>query len=109
MTIQRISPEDVQRKLEAGDSVAFVDVREPSEHALCRIGDGLLIPLGELSRRSDEVEVEEGALIVVYCHHGVRSLRGAAILQMAGMKNVASMDGGIDAWSLRIDSAIPRY
>jgi adenylyltransferase/sulfurtransferase len=50
-----------------------------------------------------------GALVVVYCHHGVRSLRGAALLRQAGHENVASLAGGIDAWSLYVDPAVPRY
>jgi rhodanese-related sulfurtransferase len=57
----------------------------------------------------EEVQPPEGALVVVYCHHGVRSLRGAAVLAQAGHENVASLAGGIDDWSLTIDPTVPRY
>jgi rhodanese-related sulfurtransferase len=54
------------------------------------------------------VQPPEGAKVVVYCHHGVRSLSGAAILRRAGI-DAASLSGGIDAWSLTVDPAVPRY
>ena len=108
--IRQISPEDVKAKLDAGEPVYLLDVRQPEEHALCRLPDSHLIPLGELPHRAGEVEPPAGAAVVVYCHHGIRSLSGAAILQQtAGLDNVYSMAGGIEAWSVRIDPAVPRY
>jgi rhodanese-related sulfurtransferase len=107
--IHQILPLDVKAKLDAGESVYLLDVRNPDEYAYCRIGDSPLIPLPELPHRVDEVKPPAGALVVVYCHHGVRSLSGAAILQQAGFENVASMRGGIEAWSLLVDSSVPRY
>jgi rhodanese-related sulfurtransferase len=86
-----------------------VDVREPWENEYCRLPNSVLIPLGELPARASEVQPGEGALVVVYCHHGVRSLSGAAILLEAGIANVASMMGGIDRWSARVDPKVPRY
>src|SRR5437660_11313 len=79
------------------------------EHAYCRLPESLLVPLPELPSRVEEVQPPAGALVVVYCHHGVRSLRGAALLRQAGHENVASLAGGIDAWSLMVDPAVPRY
>jgi rhodanese-related sulfurtransferase len=107
--VRQISPEDVKAKLDAGEPVVLLDVRQPEEYAQCRLPGSQLIPLGELVRRASEVEVPDGATVVVYCHHGVRSLSGALILQQAGLENVASMAGGIEAWSLRIDPTVPRY
>jgi rhodanese-related sulfurtransferase len=107
--IQQIQPTELRRKLDAGEPVYLVDVRNSDEHAYCRLPDSLLVPLPELAGRVDEVQPPDGALVVVYCHHGVRSLRGAAILGAAGHANVASLAGGIDAWSLLIDPAVPRY
>lgn len=107
--VRQISPEDVKAKLDAGEPVVLLDVRQPEEYAHCRLPGSQLIPLGELVRRASEVEVPDGATVVVYCHHGVRSLSGALILQQAGLENVASMAGGIEAWSLRIDPTVPRY
>ena len=61
-----------------------------------------------LPRRITEVQPKQGSLVVVYCHHGIRSLHAAAFLQQQGIENIASLAGGIDAWSL-IDSTMPRY
>lgn len=107
--IAQIEPEAVKQKLDKGEPVILVDVREPEEYAICHLEGSQLIPLGELIRRTDEVEAPDGALVVVYCHHGVRSLSGAALFQRAGIENVVSMSGGIDAWSLRIDPSVRRY
>lgn len=108
--IRQISPEDVKAKLDAGEPVYLLDVRQPEEHTLCRLPNSQLIPLGELPHRAGEVEPPAGATVVVYCHHGIRSLSGAAILQQAaGLENVYSMAGGIEAWSARVDPTVPRY
>jgi rhodanese-related sulfurtransferase len=107
--IPQIHPKELQSKLQAGESVYLLDVRQPNEHAHCQIVPSTLIPLGELSSRLEEVEPPEGSLVVVYCHHGVRSLSGAAILQQAGYRNVASLSGGIEAWSVLVDPSVARY
>lgn len=108
MTIPQIRPADLKRLLDTGESVYLVDVRNYDEHAYCHLPDSLLVPLPELAARIDEVEPPAGAKVVVYCHHGVRSLSGAAILRQAG-HDAASLSGGIDAWSLTVDPAVPRY
>jgi len=107
--IQQIQPHELKRKLDAGEAVYLVDVRNADESAYCRLPDSLLVPLPELPGRVDEVRPPAAALVVVYCHHGVRSLSGAAIVARAGHANVASLAGGIDAWSLLIDPGVPRY
>jgi rhodanese-related sulfurtransferase len=107
--IQQIHVTELKQKLDAGEPVYLVDVRNSDEHAYCRLPDSLLVPLPELPGRVEEVQPPADALVVVYCHHGVRSLRGAAILTAAGHERVASLSGGIDAWSQLIDPAVPRY
>ena len=102
-------PRDVQALLTAGSPLVLLDVREPNEHAFCHLPGSVLIPLGDLPTRFEELDVPEGALVVVYCHHGIRSLRGAGFLQHVGIANVASMAGGIEAWSLTVDAGVPRY
>ena len=109
MTIRQIMPQDVQAKLAAGSPVMLLDVRQPDEHAFCHLPGSVLIPLGELPTRYEELEIPDGALVVVYCHHGVRSLRGTAFLMQMGANKVASMAGGIDAWSLTVNPGVPRY
>lgn len=107
--IPQITVAELKRMQDAGEPVYLVDVRNDDEHAYCRLPDSLLVPLPELHGRVGEVEPPAGALVVVYCHHGVRSLRGAAIIRAAGHDNAASLAGGIDAWSRLIDPTVPRY
>ncbi len=107
--IPQIHPSDVKAKLDAGEPVVLLDVRQPNEYEYCHLEPSEHIPLHELPSRWEELDVPAGALVVVYCHHGVRSLSGAAILMQAGIKNVASMSGGIEAWSLLIDPTVRRY
>src|SRR5688572_12682439 len=97
--VSQIHPTDLKAMLDAGAPVTLLDVRQPEEHAYCALPGSVLIPLGELHARAGEVEPGD-SLVVVYCHHGVRSLSGAAVLRAAGVPNVASLAGGIDLWSL---------
>ena len=106
--VSQIQPTELKRMLDTGVPVVLLDVRQPEEHAFCSLPGSVLIPLGELANRASEVHAGE-AIVVVYCHHGVRSLSGAAILNRAGLPNVASLAGGIDLWSQSIDPAVPRY
>ena len=92
-----------------GESIYLVDVRQPWEHELARLPDDILVPLDQLADRADEITPPPGALVVTYCHHGIRSLNAAAILQQLGYANVASLAGGIDAWSQLVDPSVARY
>ncbi|MBN9121809.1 MAG: hypothetical protein J0I06_22155 [Planctomycetes bacterium] len=105
--IAQIQPAELKALIDSGRPVLLVDVRQPEEHVFCALPGSVLIPLGELMGRVEEVQ-PEGALVVVYCHHGVRSLSGAAILRRAGIE-AASLAGGIDRWSLTVDPGVPRY
>ena len=92
-----------------GESIYLVDVRQPWEHELARLPDDILVPLDQLADRADEITPPPGALVVTYRHHGIRSLNAAAILQRLGYANVASLAGGIDAWSQLVDPSVARY
>jgi adenylyltransferase/sulfurtransferase len=107
--VPQITPPQLAEKLAAGEPVFLLDVRQPDEHAYAALPGSTLIPLGELPQRAGEVAPPPGALVVVYCHHGVRSLTGAVLLDRAGVGPVASLAGGIDAWSRLIDPSVPRY
>jgi rhodanese-related sulfurtransferase len=107
--IPQIAPHALKAKLDAGEPVVLIDCRQPEEYAICRLPNSTLIPLGELSVRAAEIEVPAGAKVVVYCHHGMRSLTGTAVLIRAGLTDVASLSGGIDAWSALVDPSVPRY
>src|SRR5262245_10651884 len=106
---RQIRPETLAQKLAAGEPVYLLDVRESSEHEYCRLPNSVLIPLGELPHRIGDVEPPPGTTVVVYCHHGIRSLSGAAILEANGIPEAYSLAGGIEAWSTFIDPSVPRY
>jgi adenylyltransferase/sulfurtransferase len=107
--VQQVTVEELDRRLRAGEPVYLLDVRKEWEHETAALPGSVLIPLDELPSRVDEISVPEGALFVVYCHHGVRSLSAAALLEGLGLPGAASLRGGIDAWSRMIDPALPRY
>lgn len=104
-----ISPQELAERLRRGERIYLLDVRQGWEHQLARLPDHALIPLPELPDRLDEVQPPEGAQIVCYCHHGVRSLTAAALLRDAGMNDALSLAGGIDLWSRTVDPTVPRY
>lgn len=107
--VRQIPAKLLARLLEEHTPVFLLDVRQPWEHDTAALPGSTLIPLDQLTERVDEVAPPPGALVVAYCHHGVRSLSAAAILEQAGHAQVASLAGGIDAWSLEIDPQVRRY
>jgi rhodanese-related sulfurtransferase len=107
--VQQIRPEELAEKLRAAESVYLLDVRQPWEHDYCALPGSVLIPLPELPGRLDEVHPPQGAAVVVYCHHGIRSLSGAAILEAAGIGPAYSLAGGIEAWAVVVDPKVGRY
>ena len=107
--VYQISVDELKARLDKDESVLLLDVRQEWENETVKLPNSLLIPLGELPNRIDEIPKNEKSLVVVYCHHGVRSLSGAAILEAAGHTHVASLGGGIDRWSATIDPTLPRY
>jgi rhodanese-related sulfurtransferase len=106
--VKEIEVRALQQKLSAGEPVHLLDVRQAWEHDLAALPNSQLMPLHELPARVGEVQPATGALLVVYCHHGVRSLAAAHFLERAGVPAV-SLAGGIDAWSIEIDPKVPRY
>ena len=104
------TPADVKRRMDTGEKIALIDVREPFEFQQARIEAAELIPMGwvpsalqQLERKADETT------LIVYCHHGVRSLQVAHWLRQQGIEVCQSMMGGIDRWSLEVDPTVPRY
>jgi rhodanese-related sulfurtransferase len=110
MPIPEISPAELAAQLAGPPETrpALLDVRFPQEHEYVALPGSVLIPLPELDERADELEVLRGRPVVVYCHHGVRSLDGAAYLRSRGLE-AASLHGGIDLYSRLVDPSLPRY
>jgi rhodanese-related sulfurtransferase len=104
-----ITPAEVAaRRKSDPESIVLLDVREPWELATARIEGVKAIPMGEIPSRAFQ-ELDPEAHIVVLCHAGVRSMNVTVWMRNQGFEAVQSMRGGIDAWSLEVDPAVPRY
>lgn len=96
--MQTISVEDLKAKLDAGESIHLVDVREPHEHAEFNIG-GILLPLGQVQiMQIDAIEELKEEPVYIYCRSGNRSGQACLILETTGFKNVINVSGGMLAW-----------
>jgi len=105
-----ITPQDVRKRVGSGEHITLVDVREPGEFELARIAGAELIPMRTVPAQLQHVEgLADNAAVIVYCHHGVRSLQVVNWLREQGVAACQSMAGGIDRWSLEVDSTVPRY
>ena len=102
---------EVQRWAGQTDELLLLDVREPWECRLAAIrlagATTLNLPMGQIPQRLGELDPVQQILCV--CHHGIRSAQVVAFLERAGFESVYNLAGGIDAWSMRVDSAVPRY
>jgi len=102
-----ITPANAKARLDRGEELVLIDVREPWEHQVCRIEGAQLIPLGSLAASLQTLpDVDE---VICYCHHGMRSLDAATWLRFQGIEKAKSLAGGIERWSLEVDPNIPRY
>ena len=106
-TLPEIDPVEVKAKIDRGDKFVLIDVREPHEHQIGNIPFAKLIPLGDVAKRMNELNV--GDEIVVHCKSGVRSAKAANLLRESGFKNVSNMKGGILSWSDKVDPSVPKY
>ena len=106
---KQMHPTVLAEKMKAGEPLFLLDVRQQWEHDYASLPGDVLIPLHELGERIGEVNPPEGSTVVVYCHHGMRSLSGAAILEAKGFGECYSLSGGIEAWSQLIDPTVRRY
>lgn len=107
--LAELAPAEVVRRGVPGRDFLLLDVREPAEHQKARLEGALLVPLGELPARLGELAAWRGRPVIVHCHKGGRSARACRLLREAGFGDVANLAGGIDAWSLTVDPAVPRY
>ncbi len=102
-----LDPVEVKAKLDRGDDFVLVDVREPHEWKIASLPKARLIPLGELPRRTAELDPQ--AETVLYCRSGVRSAKAANFLKKQGFTRARNMTGGILAWSDKVDPSVPKY
>ena len=109
MSVQEVSPQQLEAMLENGEALFLLDCREQQEYDIASIKTAQLIPMSELGDRVHEIESQQQSQVIVYCHHGVRSQRVAHWLMQSGFTNVKSLAGGIDRWALEIEPSLPRY
>jgi rhodanese-related sulfurtransferase len=102
-----ITVEELKAKIDRGDDFVLVDVREPHEVQICRIEGAILIPLGEVPKRFNELDPTKD--LVVHCRSGARSGRAVAFLREQGYPKAQNLTGGILAWIDRIDPTQPKY
>jgi rhodanese-related sulfurtransferase len=101
---------DVKRRLDSGEKLVLIDVREPEEYAISKIPGSELLPMRAVPANLQSLEARsDDGVLVIYCHHGMRSLQVANWLREQGVVECQSMSGGIEAWSLEVDPSIPRY
>src|SRR5580704_2839442 len=106
LTVPEIAPRDLKSRLDRGDDLFILDVREPHEYQICNL-QGTLIPLGELSRRVNELDSSRE--IVAHCRSGKRSAEAVEFLRSAGFRKIWNLKGGILAWSDEVDPSVPKY
>ncbi|MFV2067344.1 MAG: rhodanese-like domain-containing protein [Pirellulales bacterium] len=104
-----ISCQDVRARQSSDGPLQLVDCREPDEHALVHLDGALHVPMSQLMARAGELATYKDRPLVVFCHHGQRSLQVAEWLRHRGFTQVQTMAGGIDRWAVEIDPAMPRY
>jgi len=102
-----ISAAELKQRLDNGEKLLLVDVREPWENAQCRIEGAVLIPMGSIPSNLQKLDTDEP--VICYCHHGMRSLDVVNWLRQQGIGSAKSLAGGIDRWSMEIDPRVPRY
>lgn len=103
--MKNLSPEQFSEQRAQG--VAVLDVRQADEIALASLSGSINIPLNELPARLHELNPQQ--TLAILCHHGVRSEMAGQFLERQGFSDVCHLAGGIDAWSLMVDTSVPRY
>lgn len=106
--MQEITATELKNRMDAGDDIQLIDVRQPDEYAFAKIEGAKLIPLGEIAQRMSEID--ENRETVIHCKAGGRSAKAIEILQRAGFKgDLKNLRGGITAWSDEVDPKVPKY
>ena len=105
--ITQLSPQQAQALLQQRPDTLLLDVREESETQICQIANSVHIPMNLIPLRQNELP--DGVAMIVYCHHGLRSLNVARFLEHAGFEELYNLVGGIEAWAREIEPAMARY
>jgi rhodanese-related sulfurtransferase len=107
MSDLEITPAETKQRLDRGEKLLLVDVREPWEFEICSIPGATLIPMSSIPANLQALDTDDD--VICYCHHGVRSMDVAVWLRGQGVAGARSLAGGIERWSLEIDPKVRRY
>ena len=102
-----ITPTELKTRLDKGERLVLLDVREQWEFDLAKLNGSTLIPLATLPNSIGKLNRDSE--IIAICHHGMRSADATKFLSQQGFANVKNLVGGIDAWSAQVDHSVPRY
>src|SRR5258707_14422310 len=106
--MNEITPTELKQRLDNGDDIQIIDVREPNEFEIGRIPGSVLIPLGQVMGRMSEIDPERET--VVHCKMGGRSAKAIEALKRTGFTgHLINLKGGITAWSNEVDPSVPKY
>ena len=105
--MQTILPEELKKRLDAGEKPILLDVREPWEFSICKIEGSVNISMSEPEKLISELNANDE--IIAICHHGMRSFQACNYLENNGFNKVLNLDGGIDLWAKTIDTDIAQY
>ena len=107
MPFKEVRPAEIKRRLEAGETLEVIDVREQNEYDYAHVEGTTLRPMSQI--QSWWQDLPRDRELVIMCHHGGRSAQVCAALHGAGFEHLTNMTGGIDAWSTEVDPSVPRY
>jgi sulfur-carrier protein adenylyltransferase/sulfurtransferase len=106
--MEEITPTELKQRLDKGDDIQIVDVREDNEVAIGRLPNSIHIPLGQVLSRMKEIDPSRET--VVHCKMGGRSARAIEALQRSGFQGkLINLKGGILGWSSDVDPSVPKY
>jgi rhodanese-related sulfurtransferase len=108
MQVKEINVNDLNEKIQNGEKINLLDVREQFEYDMVNL-KGKLIPLGELENRLSEIEEWKDEEVIIHCRSGARSAEACRILMRHGFKNPVNVQGGINRWAMLIDPSMPMY
>lgn len=104
---REITPRDVKARLDAGERITLIDVREAWEVRRSQLKGAIHIPMNDIPDSLDRIPKE--GMVVFVCHHGGRSMQVAQWLAFQGFQNLYNLAGGIERWSMEVDPSVPRY
>jgi rhodanese-related sulfurtransferase len=107
--MKSISATELSASLLAPNAPRLLDVRQPEEFEIVALPNACLMPLGQIPALLEQIADWKHQPIVVYCHHGIRSMMAITFLRAAGFEDLTNLSGGIDAWAREVDPKMPRY